>query len=205
MIIRQTTETLAQIAESIRRGGVIAFRTDTFYGLGADPFNPDAVRKIKQLKGRDDRKPILIVVSELNQTDRLITARSRSFDLLAERFWPGPLTLIGQAAPLVPEEVTAGTGTVGVRLPDDDKVRALVRECGGALTATSANPSGQEPAKTAPEVFKYFGEAIELIVDGGPARLELPSSVVDTSEIEPRLIRAGVIPWADIQILMQTG
>jgi L-threonylcarbamoyladenylate synthase len=205
VIIRQTTETLAQIAESIRRGGVIAFRTDTFYGLGADPFNRAAVRKIKQLKGRDDRKPILIVISERNQIDRLITERTRSFNLLAERFWPGPLTLIGQATPEVPEEITAGTGTVGMRLPDDDKVRALVRDCGGALTATSANPSDQEPAKTAQEVFRYFGDAVGLILDDGPARSALPSTVIDAGEIEPRLIREGVIAWADVQAVIQPG
>src|SRR5713226_3099774 len=186
-------------AKTIARGGVIAFRTDTFYGLGADPFNREAVRKIKQLKGREETKPILIVISGPDQIDRLITERTRSFNALAERFWPGPLTLIGKAANQVPDEITAGTGTVGVRLPDDDKVRALVRECGGALTATSANPSDQEPSKNAQEVHKYFGDAIELIVDGGPARSDLPSTVVDVCELEPRLVREGVVTWADIQ------
>ena len=205
MIIPQTSETLAQIADSIRRGGVIAFRTDTFYGLGADPFNRDAVRKVKKLKGREDGKPILIVISAPDQIDRLITERTRSFTALAERFWPGPLTLISKAAPGLPEEIIAGTGTVGVRLPDDDKVCALVRECGGALTATSANPADQEPARTAQEVSDYFKKAIELIVNGGPARTDLPSTVVDVSQLEPRLIREGVIGWADIQALIQVG
>jgi len=205
VIIPQTTQALAQIANSIRRGGVIAFRTDTFYGLGADPFNREAVRKIKELKGREDRKPILIVISRQDQIDRLITERTRSFTTLAERFWPGPLTLIGKAAPEVPAEITAATGTVGVRLPDDDKVRALLRECGGALTATSANPADLAPAKTAQEVHEYFGDAIELIVDGGPARSDLPSTVVDVSQLEPRLIREGVIAWSDIQNLLQSG
>ena len=203
MNIPQTTEALAQIANSIRRGGVIAFRTDTFYGLGADPFNREAVQKIKQLKGREETKPILIVISGPDQIDRLITERTRSFNALAERFWPGPLTLIGKAAAQLPDEITAGTGTVGVRLPNDDKVRALVRECGGALTATSANPSHQEPAKTAQEVHRYLGDAIELIVDGGPARSDLPSTVVDVSGPEPQLIREGVIAWSDIRGLMQ--
>ncbi len=192
-------------AKTIARGGVIAFRTDTFYGLGADPFNGEAVRKIKQLKGREDRKPILIVISAEDQIDRLVTERTRSFNALAERFWPGPLTLIGKAAAQLPDEITAGTGTVGVRLPNDDKVRALVRECGGALTATSANPSDQEPAKTAQEVHEYFGDAIELIVDGGPARSDLPSTVVDVCELEPRLIREGVIAWADIQSALRVS
>jgi L-threonylcarbamoyladenylate synthase len=125
--------------------------------------------------------------------------RTAGFDLLAERFWPGPLTLIGKAAPEVPDEITAGTKTVGVRLPDDDKVRALVQACGGALTATSANPSSHEPARTAKEAGSYFDEAIDLIVDGGNARSERPSTVVDVCEIEPRLIREGVVAWSEIQ------
>ncbi|HZF37624.1 MAG TPA: L-threonylcarbamoyladenylate synthase [Blastocatellia bacterium] len=205
MIIPQTTEVLAQIANSIRRGGVIAFRTDTFYGLGADPFNHAAVRKIKQLKGREDGKPILIVISGREQINRFIAERTKAFDVLSEEFWPGPLTLICKAAPGLPEEITAGTGTVGVRLPDDDNVCALVRECGGALTATSANPADHEPARTAQEVSDYFRKAIDLIVDGGPARSDLPSTVVDVSQLEPRLIREGVIAWSDIRVLRQGG
>lgn len=205
MIIPQTTESLAQIADSIRRGGVIAFRTDTFYGLGADPFNRAAVQKIRQLKGREGRKPILIVISERDQIERMVIDRTRSFNMLAERCWPGPLTLIGKAAAEVSEDITSGGATVGVRLPGDDKVRALVRECGGALTATSANPSDQQPAKTAQEVEKYFGDTIDLIVDGGEARSDLPSTVVDVSALAPRLIREGVIAWAEIRKLLRSG
>jgi L-threonylcarbamoyladenylate synthase len=205
VIISQTPESLRRISETITRGGVIAFRTDTFYGLGADPFNREAVRTIKQIKGREGDKPILIVISELDQTGRLINDETRSFHQLAEKFWPGPLTLIGKAAPMVPEEITAGTGTVGVRLPGDDKVRALIRECGGTLTATSANPSHKPPAKTAQEVYQYFGEKIELIVDGGRAQTDQPSTVVDVSGVEPGLIREGVIAWAEIQAAFVRG
>ncbi len=199
VIITQTTSSLTQVSDVIARGGVIAFRTDTFYGLGADPFNGDAVRKIKQLKGREDHKPILIVVSDRAAVTRFITERTPAFDLLADTFWPGPLTLIGRAVSGVPEEITAGTKTVGVRLPADDKVRALIEACGGALTGTSANPSHQEPARTATEVFRYFGDTIDLIVDDGDATIIQPSTVLDVCGAEPRLIRAGAIPWTSIQ------
>ena len=186
-------------AKIITRGGIIAFRTDTFYGLGADPFNRRALERIKQLKGREASKPILVVISDIDQIERFVSERSRAFDLLAERFWPGALTLIGQVAPTVPDEVTAGTGTIGIRLPDDDSVRALVRSCGGALTATSANPSGEKPARTAEEVAGYFGATVDLIIDGGKALADRPSTVVDVRAAEPKLIREGTIPWSEIQ------
>jgi L-threonylcarbamoyladenylate synthase len=199
VIIPQTNESLTRIAETVARGGVIAFRTDTFYGLGAEPFNVAAVRRIKQLKGRDERKAVLIVISDRKQVGRFIYHPSATFNLLAETFWPGPLTLIGRATGEVPFEVTAGTETVGVRLPSDDKVRALIEACGGALTATSANPAHEAPAKTAAEVQAYFGDQIDLIVDDGAARSDQPSTVVDAGADEPKLIREGVIPWAEIQ------
>jgi L-threonylcarbamoyladenylate synthase len=199
VIIPQTNESLTRIAETVARGGVIAFRTDTFYGLGAEPFNVAAVRRIKQLKGREERKAVLIVISDRKQVGRFIYHPSATFNLLAETFWPGPLTLIGRATGEVPFEVTAGTETVGVRLPSDDKVRALIEACGGALTATSANPAHEAPAKTAAEVQAYFGDQIDLIVDDGAARSDQPSTVVDAGADEPKLIREGVIPWAEIQ------
>jgi len=199
VIILQSAAALSKIAETIARGGLIAFRTDTFYGLGADPFNRDAVSRIKELKGREDYKPILIVISDRDQVNRFIASPSPAFKQLADGFWPGPLTLTGEAAADLPEEITAGTQTVGVRLPDDEDVRALVRVCGGALTATSANPSHAAPAAAATTVQEYFGNEIDMIVDDGDARSILPSTVVDACGAEPKLIREGVIPWHTIQ------
>ena len=199
MTISQTNQSLLRVAETIAGGGIIAFRTDTLYGLGADPFNREAVRRIKQLKGREENKPILIVISDYDQLHRFIDDVSPAFELLAKHFWPGALTLIGRASASIPEEITAGAKSVGVRLPDDDRVRAIVRSCGGALTATSANPSDAAPAGSAREVHNYFGEAIDLIIDDGEVESDLPSTVVDVSGAEPRLIREGVIAWATIQ------
>ncbi len=199
MIISQTSESFPRISQIIARGGVIAFRPDTFYGLGADPFNRDAVQRIKQLKGREENKPILIVISDRAAVKRFIAEPTPTFDQLAKTFWPGPLTLIGQAVTDLSEEITAGTKTIGVRLPGDDRVRALVQSCGGALTATSANPSHEEPARTAQRVFSYFGRRVDLIVDDGDAVIDQPSTVVDVCDVEPRLIREGVINWSTIQ------
>lgn len=200
MIIPYTAESFELISETIANGGVIAFRTDTFYGLGADPFDCAPVRRIKELKGREDNKPILIVISDFDQVERFIAAPSNSFQLLSEEFWPGALTLVGKAHPEVVAEITAGTCTVGLRLPNDERVRALVRACGGALTATSANPSHELPASSAIAVEHYFGEGIDLIVDDGESQTDEPSTVVDATGDEPKLIREGVIRWAEIEL-----
>jgi L-threonylcarbamoyladenylate synthase len=203
LIISQSSESISLAAGVINRGGVIAFRTDTFYGLGADPFNQPAVQKIRELKGREDDKPILVLISDQVQLERLISPKSDAFASMAERFWPGPLTIIGTAHSELPVEITAGSKTVGVRLPDDDKVRSLVRRCGGTLTATSANPSGKPPARTAAEVQGYFGDRIELIVDSGAANTDQPSTVIDVTGTETKLIREGVIEWSVIKPLKE--
>lgn len=182
--------------EIIKQGGVIAFRTDTFYGLGADPFNARAVERIRMLKGREDNKPILLLISDLDQIDRVISERTREFTALAEKFWPGPLTIIGTANTKLPAGITAGTGTVGVRLPADEAVRELVRAGGGALTATSANPAGREPARSAAEVQNYFPAGIDLVIDGGEVTVTEPSTVVDATTSPPRIVREGAIKAA---------
>jgi L-threonylcarbamoyladenylate synthase len=181
----------------VNDGGLIAFRTDTFYGVGADPFNPSALERINALKGRDG-KPILVVASDAGEAERLIAEKTRTFELLAGRYWPGALTLVAAARAEAPELLTAGTGTVGVRLPDDAEARALVRACGGLLTATSANPAGHPPARTAAEVAGYFPEGFGLIIDGGATRTELPSTVIDVTGLKPRLIREGVLTRAEL-------
>ncbi len=182
---------ISEAAKIIARGGVIAFRTDTFYGLGADPFNATAVAKIKTLKGREENKPILLLLADAGEGERFIANRSEQFEEVARRFWPGPLTIVGHAVTNLPREITAGTGTVGVRVPADADVREFVRECGGALTATSANPSGSEPARSAAEVREYFGDRIDLIVDGGEVTATEPSTVVDVTSTPMRIIRKG--------------
>jgi L-threonylcarbamoyladenylate synthase len=201
MIQKDNEATRNEAAKLVAAGGIIAFRTDTFYGLGVDPLNPDAIRKIKELKGSEDDKPILLLIADLNEVDRLIT-QSEFFKLVAAKHWPAPLTLIGVARPEVPVELTAGTNSLGVRLPDDESVRALVRACGGALTATSANLSGQPPARTAREVENYFPAGIDLIVDGGEVTATEPSTVLDVSRTKARLIREGAISRDALRVLL---
>ena len=185
-------------AKIVSAGGVIAFRTDTFYGLGADPFNAVAVARVRELKGREENKPILLLLADASIADRFIADVSDVFEEVARKFWPGPLTIVGAAVPALPSEITAGTGTVGVRVPADSDVRDLVRACGGALTATSANPSGREPARSAKEVCDYFPEGVDLVIDGGWVSATEPSTVLDITTSPPNIVREGAIKAADL-------
>jgi L-threonylcarbamoyladenylate synthase len=188
-------------SEVISKGGVIAFRTDTFYGLGVDPFNAAAVARLIELKGREDDKPILLLISDAEQVERLIANSSDRFKIAARELWPGPLTIVGAAVAELPDEITAGTGTVGVRLPADETVRELVCECGGVLTATSANPAGREPARSAQQVASYFTTHVDLIIDGGEVTATEPSTVLDVLASPPRIVREGAVPRSVIEQL----
>lgn len=193
MIVPQSPQALEDAARIVLHGGLIAFRTDTFYGLGADPLSRPAIRRIRQLKIREETKPILLLISDYDKVARFIPKPSELFLTIASQHWPGPLTLVSNARPELPEELTAGSGTIGLRLPDDDDVRTLLRACGGALTATSANASGGLPARTAAEVENYFADGIDLIIDGGEATVLQPSTVLDVSGDKPRMIREAAI------------
>jgi L-threonylcarbamoyladenylate synthase len=198
LIYPDSPEARERAARVTAGGGLVAFRTDTFYGVGADPFNPSALELVNALKGRDG-KPILVLAAEAEDAERLIDKRTQTFDILAARHWPGALTLVAAARAEVPELLTAGTGMVGVRLPDDAEARAIVRACGGLLTATSANPAGRPPARTAREVAEYFPDGLALVIDGGATRTELPSTVVDVAGPKPHLIREGVVSRAEVE------
>ncbi|MCA1591846.1 MAG: L-threonylcarbamoyladenylate synthase [Acidobacteria bacterium] len=171
--------------------------------MGVDPFNRDALHALKDLKGREEGKPILVVISDAEVAEQFLAVKSPLFKELSARYWPGALTLVGRARGEVPYELTAGTGSVGIRLPDDGAVRALARACGGALTATSANPPGQPPARSAVEVQNYFSHRVALIVDGGESRTEQPSTVLDVTGSSARVIREGVITLLELSDTMR--
>ncbi len=193
---------IERAAAAIRRGEVIAIPTDTVYGLAANPFQPEAVRRIFRLKGRPENKPILLLVESVRQAEALMAALPEAFERLAARFWLGPegapLTLILPAAPAVPEWITAGTGTVAVRMPGSVLTREIIRAARVPLTGTSANRSGLPAAETAEQVRQAFPRGLALIVDGGPARTSAPSTLVDLTLGRPRVVREGAIPAAEI-------
>lgn len=202
MIVADDEKGRERAAGVIAHGGLIAFRTDTFYGLGVDPSNRKAIARLKDLKGRDDQKPILVVISDTAIVERFIERRTEILDAVSQEHWPGPLTIVMKAKREISDELTAGSGTIGLRLPNDERVRALVRACGGALTATSANLSGEPPARTAEEVMRAFPAGLDLIVDGGAASVDKPSTVVDLSGTNIRLIREGVVTRGELSLTL---
>ena len=194
-------ETREHAARIVASGGLIAFRTDTFYGLGANPRNAKAVQRIRTIKGRDDGKPILLLIGELAEVKSLTTFEPALFRPIATHFWPGPLTIVLPAIVALPKEVTAGSGSIGLRMPDDDSLRELVMLCGGVLTATSANPSGSEPATSALQVVEYFPTGIDLIIDGGVVTATQASTVIDVTCDPPRIIREGAVTRAELETI----
>jgi L-threonylcarbamoyladenylate synthase len=191
-----------QILSFLRSGGVIGFPTDTAYGLGADPFNEKAVRQIFEIKGRPEGKPILLLVNSISMASS-VCHMSDSARALAERFWPGPLTMILPARENVPSVVTAGTGNVGVRWPASEFALRLVGALGQPITATSANRSGIPSSVTAVEVCEQFGDSLKFVIDGGKLPARGGSTLLDLTESPPRLLREGPIPESDLNSVLK--
>ena len=181
-----------QAVQLLRDGGVVAFPTDTVYGVGADPLQPEAVRRLYRIKGRPDNKPIAILVGSIEDAARVAQNLPTTFSRLAHRFWPGGLTLIVEARDL-PPEITAGGSTVGVRMPDHPLTLELLRGFGGPIATTSANRSGEPPATSAEEVNAQLGDRVNLIVDGGDTITRVASTVLDLSVSPPQILRHGGI------------
>ena len=185
---------LRQAAKLILKGEVIAFPTDTFYGLGADALNPMAVEKVFEIKGRDPKKPILVLVSNFGHASDLVKAVPSEARRLMSRFWPGPLTLVFVASDKVPDLITAGTGKIGIRVPADPLTAILLRIIAAPITATSANRSGAISPTTAQEVLETLGHQVALILDAGATPGGMPSTVVDVTTSPITLLREGQIP-----------
>jgi len=183
----------ARCREVVRAGGVIAYPTDTFYGLGADPGNREAVRKLFAIKGRKTDQAILLLLADRSEVPAWASGITGSAERLMGRFWPGPLTLVFPAAAHVLPELTGGSGTIGLRVPGHETTRALLRYLGTALTGTSANRSGGRDLRTIDEVMAEVGGRIDLVLDGGTAATDRPSTIVDVTIEPPRIIRQGII------------
>lgn len=186
-------------SSEIRRGRVVAVRTDTLYGLLADASNAAALRRVFLAKGRPESKPILLLVDAEAQLARLVRYFPPEFAPLARAFWPGPLTMVLPASSRVPSLVTAGSGTVAVRRPASPLVRCLARHAGCALTGTSANRSGRGGARSAGEVVSQLRFRVPLVLDSGRVSEPEPSTIVDLTTELPRILRQGRVSRAAIE------
>lgn len=184
-------------AEVLRRGGVVAYPTETFYGLGALARDGAAVRRLAAAKGRPDGKPLPLVAADRAQVEEVAEVDAAAARL-AGAFWPGPLTLVLAARPGLAEAITAGTGTVGVRIPGSEIARALARAAGGALVSTSANPSGEPPPARAEELSAALRGRLDGVLDAGPTPGGMPSTVVVLQGGQARLVREGAVPFRDV-------
>jgi len=189
-----------RIRNILEDGGVIAFPTDTYYGLGVNPFNRKGIRRIFEIKSRRANKPLLVLVASEAQIDQLVQNRSQQANRLIKEFWPAPLTLIFNAVPELPDILTANTGKVAIRLPGNKWTRRLVKAVGCPLTATSANRDNEANLQTAEEVEQTFGTEIDLIIDPGPAPGGKVSTLLDTTVSPPVLIRRGAVTQQEIEL-----
>ncbi len=177
----------------LRAGGVVALPTETVYGLAADVANPSAIARVYALKGRPTDHPLIVHAHELAALDGYVDEITPELRALAARFWPGPLTAIVARGPRTPAAVTGGQDTVAVRVPDHPLALAILRAFGGALAAPSANRFGRVSPTSAAHVRADLGDAVDLIVDGGPARVGVESTIVDLSGAVPAVLRAGAV------------
>src|SRR5262245_37332278 len=184
---------LAGAAEILREGGLVAFPTETFYGLGAAAFNSAAARRIFTVKGRPESKPLLLLVDGEAMLRTVTVEVPRGARALMAQHWPGALTLVLPALPTLPCEVTAGTRTIGVRRSAHPVAHGLVRALGAPVTAPSANPADRDPPTTAAAVLAYFDGAIDLVLDGGVTPGGPPSTVLDVTVDPPVVLRAGAV------------
>lgn len=194
-------------AEQIRSGQVLGMPTDTFYGLAADPLNLRAVERVYEIKSRSRHKPLSLLIESVDQAEELARPLPEEFYKLARRFWPGPLTIIVQAASRLPLKVTANTGNVALRVPSAKIPLAVIQAAGIPITATSANLSGASECTTAEQVRDQLQDRISIIVDGGTSPREIASTIVDLSDHEARwrVIREGAIPAQEISTFFAQG
>jgi len=186
---------LAPAAAWLARGGIVAFPTDTYYGLAVDPTSPAAVQALFDLKGRDANVAVPLVAASLAQADAFCGPLTGATRRLALTFWPGPLSLVCAAPPHVAPAVHAGRGTIAIRVPAHDIARALATAFGSPITATSANPSGAPPARATRDLGAIAHDPRLLILDAGDAPGGAPSTIVNAEVDPPALIRAGAIAW----------
>lgn len=187
-------ERIGEAVAILKKGGVIAFPTETFYGLGADAANRKAVESIFEIKGRSFNNPIPLVIGNPGDLVDLVEDIPPVAEILMSRFWPGPLTLVFRASRRLDSRLTAGTGKIGIRISSHPVATALAGAIGGAITATSANRSGEKECTSVAAVIGQLGGSLDVVMDGGSTTGGTASTILDVTGDPPRILRQGVIP-----------
>lgn len=186
-------------AKIIKNGGIVAFPTETVYGLGADAFNVNAIKKIYEVKERPFSDPLIVHICKREQIEDLCERINNKIIKLIDKFWPGPLTIVVKKNPLLPDIVTAGKDTVAIRMPENKIALEFIKQCGTPIAAPSANKFGRLSPTTAQHVKKQLGKSVDFIIDGGRCLVGLESTIVDMSSKKISILRSGVITAEDIE------
>lgn len=194
-------EILNKAADVINNGGLVAFPTETVYGLGADGLNPDAVKKIYTAKGRPSDNPLILHISHIKELDRLVKNINNTAKVLMKNFWPGPMTLVFKKSSIVPDIISGGLDTVAIRLPSNEIARQLIAYSKTPIAAPSANTSGRPSPTKASHVFEDLNGKINMILDGGNCEIGVESTVIDVTEDTPVILRPGKISYENIKKL----
>ena len=194
-------EALARGGEILKKGGLVAFPTETVYGLGGNALDPKASIKIYAAKGRPSDNPLIVHIAEMEKLKEIVTEIPEKAKILAEKYWPGPLTMILPKADVVPGETTGGLNSVAVRFPSDRIAQLLIKAAGGFVSAPSANTSGRPSPTTAAHVIEDLGDGVDMIIDGGQVGIGLESTIVDFTEDIPVVLRPGYI---SLEMLQET-
>lgn len=195
----ESEEVLKEAGSIIKNGGLVAFPTETVYGLGGDALNPESSRKIYAAKGRPSDNPLIVHIADIEDLRPIVKTIPEKAKKLADAFWPGPLTMIFEKADIVPRETTGGLETVAVRFPSDPVAAAFIEHAGGYIAAPSANTSGRPSPTLAKYVVEDLSGKIEMILDGGQACIGLESTIVDTTVEPPMILRPGYITKAMLE------
>jgi len=202
-VLKATKNNIMVAAQTVRRGGLVVYPTETVYGLGCDPFNVEAVKRILDVKG-ERKKPLPILAASIGDADK-IASISPNGKRLAAKFWPGPLTMVFPKKPALPDVVTFGGDSVGLRIPHNDVALHLIRLSGGLLVGSSANRTGEEPPRAVQEISGELKEMVNVVLDGGVTAQGKPSTVADLTSEKPRILREGPISIKELLDALALG
>ena len=195
-VLKATQNNIIKAAQIVKQGGLAVYPTETVYGLGCDPFNVEAVKRLMDVKG-ERKKPLPILAAALDDADKIASISSNG-KKLASKFWPGQLTMVFPKKPALPDVVTLGWDSVGVRIPDNVVALSLIRLSGGLLVGSSANRTGEAPPRAVQEMSGELKELVDVVLDGGVAVQGMPSTVADLTQEKPRILREGPVSLEEL-------